>query len=121
MQAEPALRVPREELGEIGRVALRLRLRERPPEHTHHRNHLQQQQIERDLRNLATGKPDDEVPAAEAEAAKGRFSVATAHWIVDDIDAAPRRDLADALAQVRGGIINECVCAVLASERELLL
>src|SRR3546814_5573660 len=71
---EPALGQPPEQLGDVGRIALRLPPREGPPEDTDHRAALQQREVERDLRDVAGGETDHEEAAIPGHGPQRRLA-----------------------------------------------
>src|SRR4029077_4141356 len=79
--------VPLEQLGHVGRIALRSGLREGSPEYPHDGGHLEQYQVEWQARNIAAGESDDEIATTEAEAAQGGLGMRAAHRIVDHVHA----------------------------------
>ena len=100
-----------------------LRLAPRPvaPEHADDGAPLEQREVQRNLRDLARRKTDDEEPSAPRDRAQRGLGVRAAHRIVDDVRAGAVGERLDPLAQIVGGVVDRLVGAVFAADSELIL
>src|SRR3546814_755440 len=118
---EPALGQPPEQLGDVGRIALRLPPREGPPEDTDHRAALQQREVERDLRDVAGGETDHEAAAIPGHGPQRRLAQITADGVVADIAAPAVGELLHASLEVLGRVVDGLRGAPGAAQLELVV
>src|SRR5262245_59959647 len=102
-------------------MAFRVPLNERTPEHAKHIAALQQHQIERQLRNVARSKADDEETSFPGDRAHRRLGVGTADRIINHIGAAPIGTSPQGFLEIAAGVIDRCISAVLAREGQLFI
>src|SRR5581483_11481314 len=88
MRLHLALQVELQQRFVVTPVALGLVACERAPKHADDRAAFEQREIERDLRNVTRGEPDDEKTPVPRHVAQRRLGIRSANRIVDDIHAA---------------------------------
>src|SRR4051794_19644637 len=121
MTRQLALGTPVRELIDGGLVLVLVAADPGSPEHAEDGAALQQDQVERQLRDLAGGKADHEMPSLPGERAHRRLAVGAAHRIEHDVDAVLAADTLEPGAQVLGVVVQHLVGAVGAGERELVV
>ena len=84
------------------RAAAGIALHVRPVQHAEHVAALEQRQVERQVRNLAAGKSNDEVAPAPGDRADGGLGINVADGIADDIDAFGSAALLEYLRELPG-------------------
>ena len=82
---------------------------------------LEQDEIERQARNVASSKSNDQVPALPRDRAQRRFAVETADGIENDVDPVLAAQVLKGLAQVSLGVVDGFVCSVRSDEGKLLI
>ncbi len=107
-----ARRDPIEHLAHVGAMALRVALDGFAPEHADRRRAFDEQQVERDFRDVARGKADDQEAALPGERAYGGLRRVAADAVVDDIDTVSARERAQAALQSVCRIVRALVGAV---------
>ena len=93
-------------------IVLGLVFGERTPEHADNRATLQQRQIQRDLRDIAGGKPHHQEAALPGHVAQSQFGVRSADRVIDDIHALAGGDRLDPRTQVFGSVVDQFIGAV---------
>ena len=119
-RVEPPRRHPIQHLSHVGAVAGRIALHRLAPEHADGLAAFEQQEVERDFRNVAGGKADDEETALPAGCAQCRLGGIAADAVVDDVDAATAGQPAQTFLEIVGAVVDRLVGAVLARHRKLL-
>src|SRR5437016_5239407 len=70
---------------------------------------LEQDQVERNLRNLAGGKADHEMAASPSERAQGRLAVGAADGIEHHVDAVLSAEPLERLAQILLRVVDDFI------------
>src|SRR5262249_35254286 len=106
-----ALRAPMGKRSDGGLGVLLVVANPRSPEHAEHGATLEQHEIERQFRDLAGGKPDDEVSALPGERAHRRLAVAATDRVEHNIDAMLAAEALERLAQILPFVVHHLMRA----------
>src|SRR5690606_1838287 len=116
-----ALGAPGSELREVPLVALRLARRERSPEHADDLAALEQDEVDRKLRDAAGREADHEVAAFPGDRAERGVEQVPAHRVVDHVGSRAARQLANPVLDALALVLDHLVGAVLPADLELLV
>ena len=112
---------PGQNLRHVGAMAGRIAPRRLAPEHADDCTTFEQGEIERDFRDGTRRKADDEKAPAPGHGAQCRLGVVAADAVVDHVDAAAVGQVAQALLEVLGGVVEDGIGAVLLADGELVV
>src|SRR6266851_516520 len=121
MWADFAVQIPAQQFTQVFLVALGVARSERAPEDADNRTALEQAEIERNARNIASREADDQMATLPGQPAQRRFRIRTANRIKDHINTFACCEGLDTLFEILAGIINAFIRAMLATDGQFLL